>query len=563
MLIARYAQLVEDTDQFKSREALERRRIAIYGLVSEIGSVISAVKKQRLGEGGTRDASEGLLARHELLEELGDVMWYCFALAALEEGQGDDILAQQLCSLLGQLSQQNEQSELFRKQLAPEDLTKFRRLAEAFPRKRQRTFRAFQEAAILTARTKDDQLVEVSLVVLMQLGAQLMRLLLPESERQLHNQLQEVTPLEILGRIAWHLSAIASVYSISLDECAKENIAKAGLRRSKDRPTPLHDDGWPDTQKFPRKFEVKFVTIGKGLSRMYFRGQQLGDDLKDNNYDPDGYRFHDALHLANIAHLGWSPVFRDMMKRKRKNDPKVDEVEDGARAKIIEEAILKVVHSEGSAIAEIVHPQLSKEQRPLFSGDIDIPLSFFKLIRRYAVGLEVEKNSFEEWKAAIRDGHRIYKLLVDEGQGTVSVDLEKRVISFSPEVYFDIAGPISGIGSHAVALHDFASNAQVEAKKALTSQELLAVGSDETALAVQYAAKRAVLRSLGLDEPTADQATAIVLTQTDASKFSVKSASPIQEVMWQRGVIGFKLSTTTAQNNVYCTALAVADVPRT
>jgi len=72
MLIARYAKQVDQTDTFKDRTLEERQRISIFGLVSEIGSVISAVKKQQLGEGGSRDTTEGILTRHELHEELGD-----------------------------------------------------------------------------------------------------------------------------------------------------------------------------------------------------------------------------------------------------------------------------------------------------------------------------------------------------------------------------------------------------------------------------------------------------------------------------------------------------------
>ena len=108
---------------------------------------------------------------------------------------------------------------------------------------------------------------------------------------------------------------------------------------------------------------------------MYLNGRQLGDDLTDNTYDEDGYRFHDVLHLANVAHLSWSPVMRSLMKLKRKDDrnPLLDVVEDGARAKIVEEAILKVVHSEGSEIAEIVHPELAMCDRPLFPDGFYIP----------------------------------------------------------------------------------------------------------------------------------------------------------------------------------------------
>ena len=563
MLIARYAKHVDESDRFKDRSSEERRRISIYGLVSEIGSVISAVKKQKLGEGGHRDTTEGILTRHELKEELGDVMWYCFALAAQEESAEDDILAQQLKSLRDQLQGDDSKSALLREKLDQDSLEKFRRQAEAFPQKKQRTFQDFQEIAYLTARTKSDELVEISLTMLMQLGAQLMRSLLPELERELHDQIQDRQVLDVLGKIAWHLAAIATIYVISLDEVAAENIEKAQLRRPSTQPTPLHDDSRSDAQKFPRYFEVKFLTVGEGRSRMYLDGCPLGNDLTDNSYEEDGYRFHDVLHLANVAHLGWSPVLRSLMNRKRKDDanPQLDEVEDGARAKIVEEALLKVIHSEGKDIAEIVHPDLAPKDRPMFSEDVDIPLSFFKLIGRYVKGLEVESNSFEEWKAAIRDGYQIYKELAEHGQGTVTVNLEQREITFRPEVYIDLAGAVAGIGSYAVPLPEFGEEDQNEARSSLTKLEADKLdGSDIVHLARHYAAKRAVLQSLGIDGPSAEFSAALTLTEADPGKYSVKAASPLREMMWQRGIIAFKTSVVRSQNSVYCTALASSDI---
>ena len=43
---------------------------------------------------------------------------------------------------------------------------------------------------------------------------------------------------------------------------------------------------------------------------MWTDSQRLGNDLMDNAYEDDGYRFHDVFHLACAAVLGWSPVLR-------------------------------------------------------------------------------------------------------------------------------------------------------------------------------------------------------------------------------------------------------------
>jgi NTP pyrophosphatase (non-canonical NTP hydrolase) len=570
MLMAEYAAAVDETDQFNDRPIEERRRISILGLASEIGSVVSAVKKRKLGEGGPLDTSDGLLTRHELREELGDVMWYCFALSRVEEGEGDDVLADQLKALKSELEGDSPQSEMFRGLLTEQNLEAFREKASAFPSKLKRRFSDFQDTAFLTARSQSDELVDISLAVLMQLAAQLMRLLMPDNERQLHEQIGDRAALDILGKIAWHIAAIAKVYGLTLDEIAAANIEKANLRRSKERPTPLHDEECPDPQRLPRKFEVKFLTIGENAtgdkrSRMYLGVRQLGDDLTDNSYDPDGYRFHDVLHLAHVAHLGWSPVMRQLMKRKRKDDkdPKVDEVEDGARARIVEEAILKVIHSEGADIAEILHPKLSPEDRPLFEDGIDIPLSFFKLIGRYVKGLEVGKNSFEEWKAAIRDGHQIYQSLVKEGQGTVSVDLDARTISFRPEVYVDIPAAVAGVGSCAIPLSEFDDDAVSVARGRMSEGERGRFDCmDATEAATVIATKRAILQSVGINAPGDGDFLSLSLTLVESGKFSAKAKGPLQNRMWDLGVIAFKTSVARSQNSVYCTALACCDPPK-
>ena len=73
-------------------------------------------------------------------------------------------------------------------------------------------------------------------------------------------------------------------------------------------------------------------------------GEQRGNDLTDNAYTPDGYGFHDILHFANAAVLGWSPVLRKLLECKRRTRPKMDEVEDGGRAAVIEEGLAAVVY---------------------------------------------------------------------------------------------------------------------------------------------------------------------------------------------------------------------------
>lgn len=565
MLIKAYANFVVRTDQFRHKPNSERRRIAIYGLVSEIGSVLAAVKKQRLGEGGTPDMLSSRLARSELAEELGDVMWYCFALAQLEAPNAKtDILASQVESLSGQLKDDGAKASRFSGQLTPDRLAEFHERAAKFPALRNRTFKDYQEIAALTARTEGEELTEVCLAYLMQSGAQLMRTLISEEERALNDQLLDRNSLELLGEIAWHLSAIASVYELELDDIAQINEEKVGSRRTSATPTPLHDEEFSSTQQFPRQFEVRILTVGPRRSRMFFENKQLGDDLTDNSYEPDGYRFHDVLHLANVAHLGWSPVVRGMMRRKRKdsNRPEIDEVEDGARAQIVDEAVVKLIHAEGARIAAILHPDAPAEERPIFSDGIDIPFAFLKLIRRFVQGLEVDRNSYSEWTDAIRGGYRVYRELCREKQGTITVDLINRKISYKPEVYIDLAASVAGVGSCAIPIGEFDERQQKLARSALTQKESAFIDSgDPVQLATHYAAKQAILQALGVDACEPRFLAELSLTLVEPGKFSVQAGGFVQQEMWRRGVVSFKTSVARSQNSVYCTALAACSPP--
>ena len=109
----------------------------------------------------------------------------------------------------------------------------------------------------------------------------------------------------------------------------------------------LLDQEYPRREQIPRRFRIQFEELiaGEklkvGLSRS---GQAVGEDLTDNAYYDDGYRFHDVFHLAYAAVLGWSPVTRKILKCKRRSNNVVDEVEDGGRAIVIEEAISAFVY---------------------------------------------------------------------------------------------------------------------------------------------------------------------------------------------------------------------------
>ena len=85
-----YDAFVRRTDQSAKKSPADRRSIAMYGLVGEIGSLVSSVKKKILAEGGEFAWDQ---PSEEVKEELGDVLWYCYSLAQIENSSHVDILA--------------------------------------------------------------------------------------------------------------------------------------------------------------------------------------------------------------------------------------------------------------------------------------------------------------------------------------------------------------------------------------------------------------------------------------------------------------------------------------
>ncbi len=538
MLVAEYDAFVRATDQSAEKSAKDRWDIAIYGLVGEIGSVLSAVKKELLGAG----AEISRLATDEIKQELGDVLWYSFSLAQIN-GKPKNILAQDITDLRMELSGKEEWSAKFRAALDQERRDEFLEAAKTFPDSETITFDDYQNLAFLTARTDHKVLLEVCLAVLWQLGAQLLRGKLPDIELELNTSVTE-KPLErALGEIAWHVSALARLYDLSLDEIAEANKKKVSFRMTRGAPTPLHDeDVHRADQRFPRKFEIAFLTVGKGHSRMYMNGRQIGDELTDNSYEDDGYRFHDVLHIANAAILGWSPVLRSVLGLKRKYDPRIDEVQDGARATIVEEAIVKVIHSEGGRLAG--HPT---DRVQFFSRRSDITFRFLALIHAFVVGLEVEKNKYWEWEDAIMAGHRVFYELNKEEQGTVSVDLEARTITFRPAVFVDLSGTVSGFGSVMVDINEHTAPGESSTAGAAIER------------ARQAALRRAILQAVGHDQPSPELLGMIELKILDPRRVSIKTHGSLRSEIWDRKIITFRTMLSEVGHTISGTALALSD----
>ncbi|MFN4281420.1 MAG: MazG nucleotide pyrophosphohydrolase domain-containing protein [Alphaproteobacteria bacterium] len=542
-----YDQFVRKTDQYSLKAPKERHAIALYGLVGEIGSLISAIKKKILAEGGEADWDQ---PNKEIKEEIGDVLWYCYSLSQIVNATYFDILTNDISVLRREIEGGNERAEKISAALAaldPKSKNEFLSAAALFPISNDFSFDAYQALAFKTARTDGIILLEVCLAVLPQLGAELLRSTLPEVELTLNKNIADRAPNVVLGEVAWHLSAISSLYNLSLNDVVDFNCQKVSFRSERGNPASLHDEGRKEQEQFPRKFSITFVGIEKGLSRMYFEGHRLGNDLTDNAKEDDGYRFHDVLHLSLIGHLGWSPVFRGFMKKRR---PDVDEVEDGGRAKVVEELVIKAIHSEGvSQARESGRCSVGTPMR-LFPEKSTIPFRLLKTIDLWVEDLEVRQNRFWEWEDAIHEGCEIFFKLCEHGQGTVHVDLKNRSLTFESLVTPGVQGLTVGLG---MGVGD-ASAGGILTEVDKTFAEGL------SGLAQVVAAKRALFEALGLSNPPVSMWLQVDIRVVDGNKISVSARGDVQERIWSMQVVDYKAAFVNMTDNVLCTIAAIADV---
>ena len=252
------------------------------GLFGEAGSVLAELKKAE------RETAAYPSYRNRLVEEIGDLLWYFARLVSV---------------------------------LAPSEVEKLEALAER--ELRSDDAGAMSEALALGAAT----------------GALLATL----------QQKTDNVAASQLGTIWRALLRVASAVDVDLRDAARRNVDKTESRWPSVREfVPPFDDGADEEEQLPRKLKVEFRQIdraGKPVVLLRCNGLNLGDRLTDNIDEPDFYRFHDIFHLAHAVYLGWSPILRTLLNCKRKSNPRVDENEDGARARIIEEAVSATVFS--------------------------------------------------------------------------------------------------------------------------------------------------------------------------------------------------------------------------
>ncbi len=230
-----------------------------------------------------------------------------------------------------------------------------------------------------------------------------------------------------LGEILAALVLVGVSLQMNLQAVALANLDKIRDRWAGKQPVyrnlPSHGEAH---EQFPNTLDITFTQRVLGRRIQVFQqlnGVNIGDPLTDNSHHADGYRFHDAFHIAYAVHLGWSPVLRALLKLKRKSVGEIDENEDGARAIIMEEGIATWIFNH------------SLRREPKYFADVQrdrLDYSLLKQIRNLTTGFEVAQAPLWQWERAILDGFEIFRSLLAHKGGTVMANLTHHTMRYQP-----------------------------------------------------------------------------------------------------------------------------------
>ncbi len=224
---------------------------------------------------------------------------------------------------------------------------------------------------------------------------------------------------EEVGDLLWYVANVATKFDLDLAQVAEQNLAKCEKRWGDLQPREPFDAGYPENERFPRQFSIDILTYhdenNSPRVRVMHKGKQFGDDLTDNAHTKDGYGYHDVIHLAFVAILGWSPLVRKMLGVKRKSNEKIDQVEDGGRAIATEEGVSTMIFA-------------YVRDYNFMEGKSSVSTGLLRMIKNMVRHLEVSDCSAGEWEYAIGEGFKAWREIKRRRGGTVDLDLDRRSI---------------------------------------------------------------------------------------------------------------------------------------
>jgi len=375
LTIADYAKQAAFTDQKRGARALG---FSMLGLFGEAGGLLSEAKKKQ------RDAASYLGYADAVTEELGDVLWYLAAIARRSRLTLQDIAAA----------------------AARDDSAWNKGMNDGL------TFHALQPTHIPLVKAPTPAFEETLLALAGEVGTLIHDFRPGQSGKgvELRNRL-----IAVMRRLV----QAANEAGVTIEGAAIKNLHKIFDRWPRDKVYPSPFDATMDAEEqLPRRLIIDvYERTVRSQTYVYQRssGVFVGDRLTDNAAEPDDYRFHDVFHYAYVAVLGWSPVIRSLLRLKRKSVPKLDEVEDGARAILIEEGVTTWLFGQAQQLEFFANVKPG-----------GLPLDMLKHVRQFVAGYEAVNCPLWLWEEAILQGYAAFRFLQQHRRGRVSIDFPNR-----------------------------------------------------------------------------------------------------------------------------------------
>jgi NTP pyrophosphatase (non-canonical NTP hydrolase) len=331
-------------------------RPVLMGLVGEVGSVLAAGKKL------DREGKVFSGYRATIQEELGDTLWYFVRLCERLDVQVDTV---------------------------------------------------FSEAAKAGGARVSTRATRPPHAALLALGRALSDVLTIRSKR--------VDSFPVLCAFAHQYLRVVRASRLQLAKIVEQNAKKTSGRflTANFNELPRFDDDFPLEERLPVRFKIVITQRESGQSYLQYSGVFVGDPLTDNIADQDGYRFHDVFHFAYAAVLNWSPVFRALLKQKRKSNKRYDEEQDGGRAVVVEEGLTAWIFSRAKKL-------------DFFADQRSLSFDMLKTVEQFVQGYEVDQCPLSLWERAILQGYQVFRKVHKNNGGIVYGDLTTRSIKYRP-----------------------------------------------------------------------------------------------------------------------------------
>lgn len=365
--LSEYAALVADTDVLPKEDLAP----VLMGLFGEVGGIMSTAKKN------VRDTKAYTGYRKAVQEEFGDTLWYLAAVCRR--------LNISLNTIFSEVASGNE----FTKSCAASDLS-FGGVAHI--------------STPILSPAIDDALFQLG-----RAASALLDIVIADDASE---------KLKVFVRC--YLVAL-NVSKLSFADIIRMNIRKTqgAFVMPESSMLPKFDDRFQEEERLPAQFKIRINQRSNGHSYLQWKDVFIGDPLTDNISDPDGYRFHDVFHFSHAAILHWSPVFRALIKQKRKSEKHYDEVQDGGRAIVVEEGLTAWIFSRAKDL-------------DYFEGHDRVSLDVLKTIQEFTSGYEVSNCPIKLWEKTILEGFKVFRQIKSSNGGWVIGDRDARTISFLP-----------------------------------------------------------------------------------------------------------------------------------